>query len=430
MNSKADASEEATRRRIDSLTSYTPDLFFTTKRTQAYRSQFQEPYDHYLSTLLDRLASLPQSSRRKRANREKYRNAPRGSDWTVWVSSDLQQRFLDAKADLACNFTHGEFVKFLLELDDVSKEGEGGDGSGDGSEEEEESDEDCDVGTEEAVGRKDSEVQKRVKVRVKTHATTVVRRADTSDDDADNEKEVSPTASEDIDEKNTSPASVEDIFIEPESATDESLKSRNCEHPDDDDNDNETDTDGTIDRIFKRAESTDYDPFHNTSDSEPSFTDTSSNLTFPFLSDTEDDDNIPFPYPFNHAYLPMDDTPLPEFMDQDLAIERDLSETLGNYLESLIPAESSCAEPCCDVTGMSDVDGWDEGGTVVFPANEAETFIFRAGHADPILLDTPTFSIDDLPDLTPIPPSPPLDPVLVTLRYDCKTPKEKETYAL
>ncbi|KAJ1558332.1 hypothetical protein HK405_013913, partial [Cladochytrium tenue] len=83
------------------------------------RSRFAEPFDEFLSALLDLLddhaTDLDDPSLRAAA----CIAAPRGSNWTVWVAADLRHRFLAAKsAHAGPRATHGEFVNLLLALRD------------------------------------------------------------------------------------------------------------------------------------------------------------------------------------------------------------------------------------------------------------------------------------------------------------------------
>ncbi|TPX65588.1 hypothetical protein SpCBS45565_g05100 [Spizellomyces sp. 'palustris'] len=86
-----------------------------------HRTRFQEPYDSYLSHLLDLFPSPAHGCSIPRSFIDQARRlAPRGSGWTVWLSTELRQKFRDKKSQLVCdgNVTHGEFVELLLSIEE------------------------------------------------------------------------------------------------------------------------------------------------------------------------------------------------------------------------------------------------------------------------------------------------------------------------
>ncbi|KAJ1559313.1 hypothetical protein HK405_011129, partial [Cladochytrium tenue] len=79
------------------------------------RQRFTEPYDDFLETLLDILATCGASVTPEAKDRA-FSVAPRGSKWTIWISQGLKDRFHSAKATHAAGATHGEFVELMMQL--------------------------------------------------------------------------------------------------------------------------------------------------------------------------------------------------------------------------------------------------------------------------------------------------------------------------
>ncbi|RKP04265.1 hypothetical protein CXG81DRAFT_16247 [Caulochytrium protostelioides] len=86
----------------------------------AYRVRFDVPYDEGLQSLLQGLHYVMPPAPWDNATLATARlTAHRGSDWTIWVSDELQQQFHCDKARWAPRATHGEFIELLLQLRDA-----------------------------------------------------------------------------------------------------------------------------------------------------------------------------------------------------------------------------------------------------------------------------------------------------------------------
>ncbi|RKO84529.1 hypothetical protein BDK51DRAFT_48922, partial [Blyttiomyces helicus] len=85
----------------------------------AHRARFHEPYDNFLSSLLDLLPPAPPAGNQAPLSALPLPapgKAPRGCNWTVWISTDLHRRFHEGKKVFAPGTTHGQFVEALLLL--------------------------------------------------------------------------------------------------------------------------------------------------------------------------------------------------------------------------------------------------------------------------------------------------------------------------
>ncbi|KAI8922396.1 hypothetical protein DFJ77DRAFT_506171 [Powellomyces hirtus] len=81
-----------------------------------YRARLQVPYDDCLSGLLDRLAQAERPPPRELLEHARQ-VAPPGSFWTVWISTELRERFRSAKEKVGADLTHGAFMEVLLNLE-------------------------------------------------------------------------------------------------------------------------------------------------------------------------------------------------------------------------------------------------------------------------------------------------------------------------
>ncbi|KAI8817340.1 uncharacterized protein EV422DRAFT_508942 [Fimicolochytrium jonesii] len=85
-----------------------------------YRTQFVEPYDHFLTSLLDCFFAHSVELDVDRLNPiidEARRSAPRGTGWTVWLSTEARERYRDAKQLVAdAKVTHSEMVYVMLKV--------------------------------------------------------------------------------------------------------------------------------------------------------------------------------------------------------------------------------------------------------------------------------------------------------------------------
>ncbi|KAJ1567003.1 hypothetical protein HK405_007561, partial [Cladochytrium tenue] len=113
-----------------------PEAIFLAKDrdadSQELRPRFTEPYDDFLETLLDILATCGASVTPEAKDRA-FSMAPRGSKWTIWISQGLKDRFHTAKATHAAGATHGEFVELMMQLRAEQLGIPGGSASGSGS---------------------------------------------------------------------------------------------------------------------------------------------------------------------------------------------------------------------------------------------------------------------------------------------------------
>ncbi|KAI8847377.1 hypothetical protein BC829DRAFT_433984 [Chytridium lagenaria] len=99
-------------------------LVFVDLKNTAY--VFQEPYHDYLNALLDQLPPKDSATSTALSSRlvSSLHTAPKGTDWTVWISLESRSRFLDKKAIYAPGATHSEFVEFLLRNREETRRGE------------------------------------------------------------------------------------------------------------------------------------------------------------------------------------------------------------------------------------------------------------------------------------------------------------------
>ncbi|KAJ3220082.1 hypothetical protein HDU67_006838 [Dinochytrium kinnereticum] len=97
---------------------------YNLKLSNEHRHRFQEPYHEYLNSLLDLLPLKDGPSSPTLSSRlfSSLRKAPKGTDWTIWISLECRNRFLEMKAIYAPGATHSEFVEFLLISKDSAPE--------------------------------------------------------------------------------------------------------------------------------------------------------------------------------------------------------------------------------------------------------------------------------------------------------------------
>ncbi|KAI8852136.1 hypothetical protein BC829DRAFT_81722 [Chytridium lagenaria] len=95
------------------------------KLASDHRTRFSNPYDDCLDRLVDLLWSyihslhptsttFSESSLPPALIRRARGVAPKGSKWTVWISTELKDKFAHAKDTFAKKWTHAEFVEMLL----------------------------------------------------------------------------------------------------------------------------------------------------------------------------------------------------------------------------------------------------------------------------------------------------------------------------
>jgi hypothetical protein len=74
---------------------------------------FSSPYDKFLEHLLDATIDFDKSMLDDFQIQHIKLSAPRGGEWTVWISHSLRTKFLERKAEFG-NLTHGEFLMVLF----------------------------------------------------------------------------------------------------------------------------------------------------------------------------------------------------------------------------------------------------------------------------------------------------------------------------
>ncbi|KAJ3267908.1 hypothetical protein HK104_005560, partial [Borealophlyctis nickersoniae] len=80
-----------------------------------HRARFHEPFDAHLALMLDLLPQLhPTPPLPKETIQSAQRSSPHGCGWTIWISTELRERYRDIKQRYAPKMTHGEFVELLL----------------------------------------------------------------------------------------------------------------------------------------------------------------------------------------------------------------------------------------------------------------------------------------------------------------------------
>ncbi|KAI8911029.1 hypothetical protein EDD86DRAFT_131755 [Gorgonomyces haynaldii] len=86
------------------------------KLPAAFKQRFQPPYEQYLTYLLEQTRYLnPEVMLGANRLRTLEKEAPRGTGWTVWISTELRQEFMQRKQQLG-PITHGVFLEILLAL--------------------------------------------------------------------------------------------------------------------------------------------------------------------------------------------------------------------------------------------------------------------------------------------------------------------------
>ncbi|KAJ3135600.1 hypothetical protein HK101_004105 [Irineochytrium annulatum] len=87
-----------------------------------HKHRFMEPFNEFLEHLLSVLPLKPDAtantSQCKAMLASSLAGAPKGSDWTIWISLECRARFLERKKNYAPGSTHSEFIEFLLRFND------------------------------------------------------------------------------------------------------------------------------------------------------------------------------------------------------------------------------------------------------------------------------------------------------------------------
>ncbi|KAJ3094928.1 SUMO1 sentrin specific peptidase 8 [Phlyctochytrium planicorne] len=89
---------------------------YNLKLANEHRTEFYEPYHDYLNSLLDGIPEKTPANTTELSSKlvSSLHSAPKGTDWTIWLTLECRTKFLEKKAIYAPGATHSEFVEFLL----------------------------------------------------------------------------------------------------------------------------------------------------------------------------------------------------------------------------------------------------------------------------------------------------------------------------
>ncbi|KAL2918258.1 hypothetical protein HK105_202185 [Polyrhizophydium stewartii] len=83
-----------------------------------FRARFMTPFDEYTEYLIETALHVPRANQPYTPEQLQgiIDMSPTGGSWTIWISSRVQQRFLECKRLIAPYATHAQFTLVLLEL--------------------------------------------------------------------------------------------------------------------------------------------------------------------------------------------------------------------------------------------------------------------------------------------------------------------------
>nr|KAJ3421830.1 hypothetical protein HK105_002136 [Polyrhizophydium stewartii] len=87
-------------------------------RDEEFRARFMTPFDEYTEYLIETALHVPRANQPYTPEQLQgiIDMSPTGGSWTIWISSRVQQRFLECKRLIAPYATHAQFTLVLLEL--------------------------------------------------------------------------------------------------------------------------------------------------------------------------------------------------------------------------------------------------------------------------------------------------------------------------
>ena len=84
---------------------------YNLKISREFKPYFEQPYDKFVDKLLRHVGEFNDD-----IIHEAVDSAPKGSEWTIWLTDESRHHFLSCKNALMPNSTHSQFMNALLRL--------------------------------------------------------------------------------------------------------------------------------------------------------------------------------------------------------------------------------------------------------------------------------------------------------------------------